>query len=123
MPERSGSQHGYAKSFDKFAPLGPVLVSPSSIPESALSTIELRTWVNGALRQEASLDDLIFDVGEVVAHLSRSTTLRKGTVIMMGTPGGVGAFMEPKCWLKDGDVVEVEITGVGMVRNKMKFVE
>jgi len=64
---------------------------------------------------------MIFSIKEIVAHLSRGTTLRKGTVIMTGTPSGVGLFMEPKGFLKDGDVVEVSIEGIGAIRNKMVF--
>ena len=119
MPERSGNQHGYAKSFDKFAPTGPVLCSTKAIPDpSALSLI---TRVNGEVRQEAKLDDLIFDIPAIINHLSRGTTLRKGTVIMTGTPSGVAAGMKPPLWLKDGDTVEVEISSIGTIENKMKF--
>ncbi len=83
-PQISGSQHGYAKSFDKFAPIGPVLSSPLAIPDPG--KLRLRTWVNGELRQDGNTDDLIFDVGAIIRHLSRGMTLRKGTVIMTGTP-------------------------------------
>lgn len=120
MPERSGNQHGYAKSFDKFAPIGPVLCSTKLIPDP--SVLILTTKVNGELRQSTKLDDLIFDVPKIIRHLSRGTTLRKGTVIMTGTPSGVAAFMKPPQWLKDGDSVEVEISAIGMIENRMKFV-
>lgn len=82
---RSDGQHGPAKSFDKFGPIGPVLASPKAVgsPEGGL---KLRTWVNGDLRQDGSTDDLIFSVAETIRHLSRGTTLRKGTYIMTGTP-------------------------------------
>jgi 2-keto-4-pentenoate hydratase/2-oxohepta-3-ene-1,7-dioic acid hydratase in catechol pathway len=83
-PQISGSQHGYAKSFDKFAPIGPVISSKVAIPDPG--KLRLRTWVNGELRQDGSTDDLIFNVGEIIRHLSRGMTLRKGTVIMTGTP-------------------------------------
>jgi len=120
MPERSGNQHGYAKSFDKFAPIGPVLCSTKAIPDP--SALFLTTKVNGEVRQEAKLDDLIFDIPALIRHLSRGTTLRKGTIIMTGTPSGVGAGMKPPQWLEDGDIVEVEISDIGMISNKMKFV-
>jgi transcription initiation factor TFIIH subunit 2 len=77
--------------------------------------------VNGQVRQETGTDDMIWTVKQIIAHLSRGTTLRKGTVIMTGTPSGVGLFMEPKGFLKDGDVVEIEVDGIGSISNKMVF--
>ena len=84
MPPRSGGQHGPAKSFDKFAPIGPVIASAQAVgnPEA----LKLRTWVNGEIRQDGKTDDLIFGVGAILRHVSRGTTVRKGTVIMTGTP-------------------------------------
>jgi len=119
MPERSGNQHGYAKSFDKFAPIGPILCSSKIIPDP--SALFLATKVNGDVRQKAKLDDLIFDIPAIIRHLSRGTTLRKGTVIMTGTPSGVAAGMKPPQWLKDGDTVEIGISVIGTIKNKMKF--
>jgi len=115
----SGNQFGYAKSFDGFAPIGPAVVLSSSIPDP--HQLSYTTKVNGEVRQTTKTDDMIFSIKEIVAHLSRGTTLRKGTVIMTGTPSGVGLFMEPKGFLKDGDVVEVSIEGIGAIRNKMVF--
>ncbi|KAH6695138.1 fumarylacetoacetate hydrolase family protein [Plectosphaerella plurivora] len=114
-PERSGGQHGYAKSFDKFAPIGPVITSPPDFGN--LAGLRIQCFVNGEKRQSGTLDDLIFSVPAVLAHLSQGTTLRKGTVIMTGTPSGVAAFMKPPAWLKDGDVVEVHIDRIGTMRN------
>jgi len=119
MPERSGNQHGYAKSFDKFGPIGPVIVSTSIIPDP--STLELKTIVNGEERQSTPTSDLLFTVQDIIRHLSRGTTLRPGTAIMTGTPGGVAAFMKPPAWCKDGDVVEVKISEIGSIRNKYVF--
>jgi 2-keto-4-pentenoate hydratase/2-oxohepta-3-ene-1,7-dioic acid hydratase in catechol pathway len=82
--ERSAGQHGYAKSFDKFAPLGPVIASTKAIGDP--HKLRMRTWVNGQLRQDGSTDDLIFNLGQIVRHLSIGRTLRKGTAIMTGTP-------------------------------------
>lgn len=115
----SGGQFGYAKSFDKFAPIGPAILNVKLVPDTR--KLKLRTRVNGKVRQETGTDDMIFGVGEIVSHLSRGTTLRAGTVILTGTPGGVGLFMEPKGFLEDGDVVEVEVEGLGVLRNKMVF--
>lgn len=118
IPERSGHQHGYAKSFDGFAPIGPVIVSSMAADPK---TMTLTTRVNGEERQRSGVDDLLFAVSDIVAHLSRATTLSAGTVIMTGTPGGVAASMTPPAWLKNGDVVEVSISGIGTIRNRFVF--
>ncbi|KAK5307001.1 hypothetical protein LTR99_002693 [Exophiala xenobiotica] len=120
-PAQSGGQHAYAKSFDKFAPSGPVLVSTSVIHDPAKLT--LKTWVNGEERQSSGIDDLIFDVPALIRFLSKGRTLEKGTVIMTGTPSGVAAFMKPPAWLADGDVVEMEIAGIGRIKNNMVFMQ
>lgn len=119
--ERSGGQHAVGKSFDKFAPLGPILVSTSVIPDP--TKLKLKTTVNGKMRQETNTDDLIFDVPAILRFLSRGVTLRRGTVIMTGTPSGIGAKFEPPRWIKDGDIVEVEITEIGKMRNRMVLLE
>ena len=116
-PERNGGQHGYAKSFDKFAPIGPVIASPTAMPNPG--ALQLKTRVNGEERQNASTDDLIHDIPAILRFLSRETTLKPGTIIMTGTPGGVAAFMKPPAWLQHGDVVEIEISGLGTIRNRM----
>jgi 2-keto-4-pentenoate hydratase/2-oxohepta-3-ene-1,7-dioic acid hydratase in catechol pathway len=77
--------------------------------------------VNGELRQDARTDDLIHDVAKVICHVSRGVTLRRGTVIMLGTPGGVAAFMKPPAWLRDGDKVRVDIESIGCIENRMVF--
>ncbi|KIW95793.1 uncharacterized protein Z519_02857 [Cladophialophora bantiana CBS 173.52] len=118
--ERSGGQHGSAKGFDKFAPIGPVIVSPNAIGDP--HDLWLKTIVNGTeVRQQSRTDDLIFKLPEIIKHLSRGTTLRKGTVIMSGTPSGVAAFMKPPGFLQDGDVVTVEIEKIGRIENKLVF--
>lgn len=116
---QSGNQHGTAKGFDKFAPIGPVISSPSAIPNVA--ELQMECYVNGERRQSTKIDDLIFDIPTILHHLSRGTTLRKGTVIMTGTPSGVAAFIDPPAWLKDGDVVEVRIIGIGSMKNRYTF--
>ncbi|EUC32630.1 hypothetical protein COCVIDRAFT_42161 [Bipolaris victoriae FI3] len=115
----SGGQFGYAKSFDKFAPIGPCIASPAVIPDPHALTYW--TKVNGEKRQETGTDDMIYTVGQIIEHLSRGTTLRAGTVILTGTPSGVGFFMEPKGFLKDGDVVEIYVQGIGSLVNTMRF--
>lgn len=64
---------------------------------------------------------MIFDVSAIIRHLTRGRTLRAGTVIMTGTPSGVAAFENPPVWLKDGDVVQIEISGIGSIENRMVF--
>lgn len=118
-PSRSGQQAGYAKSFDKFAPLGPVICSTAQIPNT--DGLTLVTTVNGEQRQKSGVDDLIFNVRDVIRFAARGHTLEPGTVIMTGSPSGVAAFMQPPAWLQDGDVVEVKVDGLGQIRNKMVF--
>lgn len=78
------SQHGYAKSFDKFAPIGPAIVSRKAVGDP--ERLKLKTWVNGESRQDSCTDDLIFKIESIIRHLSQGTTLRQGTLIMTGTP-------------------------------------
>ncbi|SPJ77040.1 related to bifunctional 4-hydroxyphenylacetate degradation enzyme [Fusarium torulosum] len=109
----------FSKGFDSFAPLGPVIVSPSIL--GAADDLVLQTKVNGEVRQEATTSDLVFGVRRIIAFVSQGTTLEKGSVILTGTPGGVALGMKPPKWLKDGDTVEVSISGIGTIRNKMVF--
>lgn len=116
----SGNQFSYAKSFDRFAPIGPsVLLAKGVDPQK----LHYTTKVNGDKRQETGTDDMIWSIKKIIAHLTRGTTLRKGTVIMTGTPSGIGLFMQPKGvgLLKNGDVVEIEVDGIGSIANKMVF--
>ena len=83
-PARSGAQHGPAKSFDKFGPVGPVIASLKAVGDP--EALALKTWVNGELRQDGKTDDLIFGVKEIIRFVSQGKTVRKGTVIMTGTP-------------------------------------
>jgi 2-keto-4-pentenoate hydratase/2-oxohepta-3-ene-1,7-dioic acid hydratase in catechol pathway len=115
----SGGQFCYAKSFDTFAPLGPTLLHPSQF--STEQTLDIRTLVNGETRQSSSTKQMIFSVAKIIAHASRGTTLRAGTVIMTGTPAGIAAKMPGEPWLKNGDIVEVEIEKIGRLRNRIVF--
>lgn len=120
-PDISGNQHGYAKSFDGFAPLGPVLVSSALVPADISSgrvDLELVTRVNGEERQRGRTGHMIFNIADIIMHLSRATTLRAGTVIMTGTPEGVALSMKPPGWVQDGDEVEISIEGLGSIKNK-----
>lgn len=114
-------QWSFSKSFDKYAPLGPAIVSPQALERGDASGLALRTWVNGEKRQESDTGDLVFGVKKLVSFLSTGQTLAAGSLIMTGTPGGVGFGFKPPVWLKDGDEVVVEIEGIGKVVNTMKF--
>ncbi|GAB1218323.1 hypothetical protein ATERTT37_007577 [Aspergillus terreus] len=118
LPNVSGGQFCYAKSFDGFAPIGPAIATTHAVPNPQV--LSYVTRVDGETRQETSTDDMIWTVRQIIAHLSRGTTLRKGTVIMTGTPAGVGLFI-PNGFLSDGSVVEVELRGFGTLRNQIVF--
>ena len=119
LPDISGGQFCYAKSFDGFAPIGPAILTTAAIDDP--QKLEYTTKVNGEVRQKTETGDMIWSVRQIIAHLSMGTTLRKGTVIMTGTPSGVGFFMKSNGFLHDGDMVEVNIKGIGSIANKMKF--
>jgi len=114
-----GGQFGYAKSFDQFAPLGPCITATHVIGDPQQLTYT--TKVNGEVRQKTSTSDMIWTVAQIIEHLSRGSTLRAGTAIMTGTPSGVGLFMQPPGFLRDGDVVEIEVEKIGKIRNRMVF--
>ena len=110
-----GSQWCRGKTFDTFAPLGPCLVLKDEIPDPAALTI--RTLLNGRVMQEGSCDDFIFDVPSVIAFLSGSTTWLPGTVMLTGTPHGVGFARKPPVYLQSGDTVSIEIPKIGTLTN------
>ena len=103
------------KNFPGTGPFGPWLVSRDEVPD--VTQLQLETRLNGQVVQHASVGDLIFDIPTIVAYISRFTPLSPGDVIATGTPGGVGDRREPPLYMKSGDVVEVEITGLGILRN------
>ena len=103
------------KTFDTFAPLGPCLVTPDEIPDP--NALAIRTLVNGSVMQESNTSDMIFDVPALIEFFSGSTTLLPGTVILTGTPSGVGLARKPPVWLKPGDTVTVEIEKIGSLTN------
>ncbi len=110
-----GGQWIKGKSFDTFCPLGPILVTSDRIPNPQI--LPIRTILNSEMRQESFTGDMIFSVAELISFLSGSTTLMPGTVILTGTPPGVGVAATPQRFLKPGDEVTVEITGIGVLRN------
>lgn len=106
-----------AKSFDTFAPMGPYLVTPETLKDGDELGIELR--LNGKTMQKSNTRNLIFKVPELVSYISQVMTLEVGDVIATGTPGGVGFGRNPQVFLKPGDVVEIEIQGIGQLRNRV----
>jgi 2-keto-4-pentenoate hydratase/2-oxohepta-3-ene-1,7-dioic acid hydratase in catechol pathway len=113
--KRGGGQWSRGKTFDTFSPLGPALVTSDEIPNP--NTLKIRTVLNGQVMQDWNTNDMIFDVPTLIEFLSGSTTLLPGTVILTGTPHGVGMAQKPPCWLKSGDSVTVEIEKIGALTN------
>ncbi len=105
------------KSFDTFCPMGPWVVTADEID---LGNTTLKTWVNGELRQDANTRDLIFDVPTIIETIAAGVSLRAGDVIATGTPVGVGIGFNPPKYLKNGDVMEIEIGGIGRLRNPVR---
>ena len=113
--KRGGGQWCRGKSFDTFSPLGPVLVTPDEIPNP--NELKIRTVLNHQVMQDWNTIDMIFDVPTLIEFLSGSTTLLPGTVILTGTPHGVGMAQKPPRWLKAGDSVTIEIEKIGSLQN------
>jgi len=113
--QRHTHQWGPGKNFPKTGPLGPFMATREVIPD--VNTLTLETRLNGEVMQNASVANLIFTLPEVIAYISGFTELSPGDVIATGTPGGVGDKREPALYMKTGDVIEVEITGLGTLRN------
>jgi 2-keto-4-pentenoate hydratase/2-oxohepta-3-ene-1,7-dioic acid hydratase in catechol pathway len=107
------------KSLPRATPVGPVVVP--AVDVAALEERWIRCWVNGELRQEARLSQMIFGVDEAIARISAVVPLEAGDVIAMGTPSGVGAGFDPPRFLEDGDVVVCEIEGIGRQENTVRF--
>jgi 2-keto-4-pentenoate hydratase/2-oxohepta-3-ene-1,7-dioic acid hydratase in catechol pathway len=110
-----GGQWIRGKGFDTFCPLGPVLVTADEIPDP--QALRLRTVLNGKVMQDHTTGDMIFPVRQLISFLSQDTTLLPGTVIMTGTPQGVGFARKPPVWLQAGDEVVIEIDGIGRLAN------
>jgi 2-keto-4-pentenoate hydratase/2-oxohepta-3-ene-1,7-dioic acid hydratase in catechol pathway len=115
--EGGGGQFSRGKSFDTFCPIGAV-TPVSAVPDP--QNLRIVTRVNGEVMQDSNTSMMLHPVARIVADLSRGMTLLEGTVIMTGTPAGVGFGRTPKVFLKDGDTVEVTIEGVGSVRNPVR---
>lgn len=115
---RPGGQWLLGKTPDTFAPTGPWLVTADEVPDPHKLSIALR--LNGETMQDSSTAQLIFNINQLIAHLSQLITLQPGDVIFTGTPPGVGAARKPPVFLKPGDVAEVEIEGLGTLSNPVE---
>ena len=115
--QRHTGQFTAGKNFDRSGAIGP-MVPAAEIPDP--TTLELTTRVNGEVMQRGSVADLVFDIPRLIEYCSTFTELRPGDIIATGTPGGVGAARTPPVWLKDGDLVEVDISGIGVLRNPVQ---
>ncbi len=113
-----GGQWARGKSFDTFCPLGPAIVTADEIPNP--NNLRIRTLLNGQIMQDLTTGDMIFDVPALIASLSSTMTLRPGTVILTGTPQGVGFARKPPVFLKSGDQVVVEIERIGRLENPVR---
>ena len=113
--EWGGRQWVRGKTFDTFCPLGPMLATLDEFADP--DAVGLRTFVGGEKRQDSNTSDLIFPVSRLIAFISGSTTLEPGTVILTGTPSGVGFARTPPRWLQPGDEVTVEIDVIGRLTN------
>ena len=112
---RSGNQWCRAKSFDTFCPLGPWIVTPDELPNPL--HLEITGHLNSNVMQQSNTSRMIFDVPTLLEFLSADTTLPAGSVILTGTPHGVGMARQPPVWLQPGDTVSVEIEGIGTLTN------
>jgi 2-keto-4-pentenoate hydratase/2-oxohepta-3-ene-1,7-dioic acid hydratase in catechol pathway len=119
--QRGGSQWSVGKMYDSWAPMGPGIVSSKIIKDP--QTLRILTKVNGKVVQDSNTKDMIFGVAKTISFLSQGTTLLPGDLIYTGTPQGVGMGRKPQLWLKDGDVVEVSLEGVGSCINTVEHVK
>jgi len=116
--KKGGTQWCFAKSFDTFLPLGPVLMSARAIPDP--NNLRISTTLNGNVMQDSNTKDMIFSVRKLVSFFSQSTTLKAGTVISTGTPEGIGFVRNPPVFLKAGDSVTIAIEGIGRLTNPVE---
>lgn len=115
--QRHSGQWTAGKNFPQSGSFGPYFIPSSYIDD--VESLVLETRVNGEVRQRAELRDLIFNIPELIEYVTAFTPLAPGDVIVTGTPGGVGLFMEPQEFLESGDLVEVEVAGVGVLQNRL----
>lgn len=109
------AQTTFAKSMDTFSPMGPWMVTRDEVPDP--QSLEVNCWLNGEQMQHGSTSDMLFPVATLIAYLSQFMTLEPGDVITTGTPAGIGAFRKPPLYLKPGDKLKLEVTGVGSMEH------
>lgn len=117
--QRRTLQWFQGKAWDATTPLGPIVVTPDELDPTA--GVEVTCRVNGVERQRGNTKTLVFDSAALLAYVSTFTVLRPGDIVLTGTPGGVGMGMEPASYLRDGDVVETEIPGIGLLTNTVRI--
>ncbi|MBE3100847.1 MAG: fumarylacetoacetate hydrolase family protein [Firmicutes bacterium] len=115
--QKNEGQWFRAKSFDTFAPIGPVIIPKNKIQDP--QNLHLKSYVNGKLRQNSNTSDMIFKIFELISYISKSMTLEAGDLIATGTPAGVAAFMKEKKFLLPGDEIVCEIEKIGKLVNKV----
>jgi 2-keto-4-pentenoate hydratase/2-oxohepta-3-ene-1,7-dioic acid hydratase in catechol pathway len=115
--KKNGGQWLLGKAMDGFAPIGPSIVTPDEVGD--VHNLRLRTIVNGETLQDGNTKELVHNVPACIAWISKFITLKPGDIILTGTPPGVGCFRKPQLWLKEGDVVTVEIEKLGSITNKV----
>ncbi len=115
--QNNESQWYRGKSFDTFGPMGPVIVEKSRIHHP--QNLNLKSYVNGELRQNGNTSDMIFGIYELLSYICRSITLETGDLVSTGTPSGVGIFTKEKKLLRPGDTVICEVEGIGKLENKI----
>ena len=113
--QRAERQWTRAKGFDGACPFGPWITTADEVAEPG--NLALKTWINGELRQDSSTSDLIFGIPEIVAFIRETITLEPGDLILTGTPSGVGMYFDPPRFLGSGDVVRIEIEGLGVIEH------
>ncbi len=114
--QRHTIQWTMGKNFDKTGPFGPVLVTPNELPAAARG-LKIECRLNGETVQSSSTDMMMFPVVETLVYITQALTLEPGDLLIMGTPSGVGHARTPPLWMKDGDHVEIEIEGIGVLAN------
>jgi len=115
--QKRHSQWILGKGLDSFCPMGPAILTADEVPDPRALT--LTTWVNGEQRQHAPISDLIFDIPTLIEAISAAITLEPGDVIATGTPAGVGIGFSPPRFLAKGDVVRIEVPGIGVLENRV----
>ncbi len=115
--QKRHSQWILGKGLDSFCPMGPAILTADEVPDP--TKLVLTTWVNGEQRQKAPVADLIFDIPTLIEAISAAITLEPGDVIATGTPAGVGIGFSPPRFLRKGDVVRIEVSGIGVLENEV----